>query len=52
LKNYYDIYIDTYTGAITSANERGYFGDDAAPTEYNRYVKNTEDIVSEDSSKE
>ena len=52
MKTYCDIYLDTYTEAITDANERDYFGDDADPTEYNKYVKNAEDIVSEDNSKE
>lgn len=52
MKNYCDIYLDTGTEEITGANARGYFGDDADPTEYNKYVKNAEDIVSEDSSKE
>ena len=37
MKTYCDIYLDdTDTGTITSANARGYFGDDAYPTEYNR----------------
>jgi len=42
----------TLTLTLIQGQLRDYFGDDADLTEYNKYVKNAEAIISEDSSKE